>query len=445
MPKKSFRLVLTAMACTLLALPALADSQIRIVRLSDVEGSVQIDKNTGLGFERAFLNLPITQGTRLQTRDNARAEIEFEDGSTLRLAPNTRVDFSTLSVNDSGKHLSVVNLTDGMAYVNWLGKSGDIFAVNFSRQKIELTSAAHFRIESSPSLSQVAVFKGDVNVAGPSENVTVEKKKMATFDDNQDGKYKLAKVEEAPLDSWDKEAAEYHQQYSRNNSTPYGYGFSDLSYYGAFSNVPGYGMMWQPFLTGAGWDPFMDGAWSFYPGMGYMFVSAYPWGWMPYLYGNWMSVPGFGWMWQPGYWNSYSTIPRYTNTGAGNVHRLVAPTGSIRAVAVGRGPTLGTTSLLTSRMVVSRGSAGLGIPRGSLSDLKRVNSQVAKSGSAAIHPAPQFATTSTARSMNGFFGTAAERGYGAERAGGENGGRAAGHSMGGGHVGGAAAAGGGHH
>jgi len=36
-------------ACVLLALPALADSQARIVRLSDVHGSVQIDKNTGLG------------------------------------------------------------------------------------------------------------------------------------------------------------------------------------------------------------------------------------------------------------------------------------------------------------------------------------------------------------------------------------------------------------
>jgi hypothetical protein len=42
--------VVTAAACALLALPALADSQARIVRLSDVQGSVQINKNTGMGF-----------------------------------------------------------------------------------------------------------------------------------------------------------------------------------------------------------------------------------------------------------------------------------------------------------------------------------------------------------------------------------------------------------
>ena len=90
--------LLAAAACVLLALPALADSQARIVRLSDVQGSVQIDKNTGLGFERAFLNLPITQGTHVRTGANGRAEIEFEDGSSMRIAPNSTVEFDRLDL-----------------------------------------------------------------------------------------------------------------------------------------------------------------------------------------------------------------------------------------------------------------------------------------------------------------------------------------------------------
>ena len=122
---RSNLVLLTAAACALLALPALADSQARIVRLSDVQGSVQINKNTGLGFENAFLNLPITQGTQIRTHDRARAEVEFEDGSTLRLTPNTTVEFSSLGLSDAGKRMSVMNLVEGMAYVNWLGKSGD--------------------------------------------------------------------------------------------------------------------------------------------------------------------------------------------------------------------------------------------------------------------------------------------------------------------------------
>ena len=407
MSKTSFRLVLSLLACWLLTLPAFANSQARIVRLSDVQGSVQIDKNSGLGFERAFLNLPVTQGTQLKTGSTGRAEIEFEDGSTLRLAPNTKVEVTALTSNDAGKHLSVINLSDGMAYVNWLGKSGDIVTLNFSQQKIELASTAHFRLETTPSVAKLAVFKGDVDVTGPSETVAVSKKKMAIFDESDNGKSTFAKVEETPFDSWDKESIEYHDQYAKNNTTPYGYGFSDLGYYGAFSNVAGYGMMWQPYFTGVGWDPFMDGAWSFYPGMGYMFVSAYPWGWMPYYYGNWMFVPGFGWMWQPGYFNSFVSVPRYVHptTAAAVFHPPVPPTGTKQTVIVGHGgPVTGKTTLLSSRMVVSKGSAGLGIARGSISDMKHVNSQVAKSGSVEMHSTPQFATTSTGRSSMGSGG-----------------------------------------
>src|ERR1700730_1576643 len=161
--------VLAVSLCLLVSVPALADSQARIVRLSDVQGSVQIDKNTGLGFENAFLNLPITQGSQVKTHDRGRAEVEFEDGSTLRLTPNTTVEFSTLGLSDSGKRISVINLVAGMAYVNWLGK--DDFSLSFSHEKVSVDRAAHFRVEASSEIAHLAVFKGDVDAQGPAGKV----------------------------------------------------------------------------------------------------------------------------------------------------------------------------------------------------------------------------------------------------------------------------------
>lgn len=389
--------------CALMAVPALADSQARIVRLSDVQGNVQIDKNIGLGFENAFLNLPITQGTRLRTLSNGRAEIEFEDGSTVRLAPNSSVEFSTLGLSDAAKRTSVINLAGGTAYVNWLGK--DDFSLNFSREKISLDHAAHFRLELSAQAADVAVFKGDVSVEGSSGTVAVAKKKTATFNLADEDKYTLANnIKQEPLDSWDKESSEYHDQYAKNNQggSPYGYGLSDLNYYGSYSTIPGYGLMWQPFFTGVGWDPFMDGAWGFYPGFGYAFASPYPWGWLPYRYGNWNFVPGFGWMWQPGAWNSWLSVPRFTATNLVTAHPLVAPTGTMKTVVVGRGAAP-TSTLLASKTTLSRGSAGFGIPRGSLSDLKGLNHQVTKNGFAEVRTAPQFSASSP-RPFGGSFG-----------------------------------------
>lgn len=391
--------ILAAVACSLLALPALADSQARIVRLSDVQGSVQIDKNTGLGFENAFLNLPVTQGAELRTSANGRAEIEFEDGSTMRLAPNSTVLFSTLGVSDTGKHTSVVNLVDGLAYVNWLGKSGDEFTLNFSRETTVLDHYAHIRIDASDKSADLAVFKGNVSVDTPSGKVAVEKNKTAKFDVADDDKSTIAdKIAPAPLDQWDDQAIAYHDQYAKSNSSPYSYGTSDLNYYGNYTNVPGYGMMWQPFFTGVGWDPFMDGAWSWYPGFGYMFTSPYPWGWMPYHYGNWVFLPGLGWMWQPGGYNNWMPMPHYTATTAVHMTPLVAPTGTVKTVVVGKGGPAST--MFSSRLVA--GSAGLGIARGSLDNLHHLNSEVAKHGFATVHPSPQFTSSAGHATFGGF-------------------------------------------
>jgi len=385
----------TALACALLALPAAAESQARIVRLSDVQGRVQIDKNAGLGFENAFVNLPITQGTQLRTQENGRAEIEFEDGSTLRITPNSTLEFSRLGLSDGGKRMSAVNLVEGRAYVNWLGKTGEEFTLTFSQEKVELKQAAHFRVANSSSSAEIASFKNELEVTGPSGAVKVAKKKMVTFDVDDSDRATMAKnFEEDPYDEWDKQAVEYHDQYSKNNSTPYGYGYSDLSYYGGYNNVAGYGTLWQPYFAGVGWNPFMDGAWSWYPGMGFMWASAYPWGWMPYYYGSWIFAPGFGWGWRPGGWNTWQGGVHYVGPAIAGFRPPVAPSGTVSTLVVGKGGPVSTLAP-SMRTVVSAGSAGLGIPRGSFGNLHHLNAQVAKTGSVELHPAPAFSASSS--------------------------------------------------
>lgn len=384
------------------ALPLMAESSARIVRLSDVQGTVQIDKNSGAGFESAFVNLPVTQGSKVRTGNNGRAEVEFEDGSSLRLAPNSTLEFEKLSLSDSGTRISQVNLVEGMAYGNLLGK--DDFALTFSHETATLTRAAHFRVDASNEVANLAVFKGEVNVEGPAGKITVEKKKTATFNVADQDKYTVEnKIVEAPLDSWDKQAISYHDEYAKNNSrasSPYGYGLADLNYYGAYTSVPGYGLMWQPYFTGIGWDPFLDGAWGWYPGFGYMFASAYPWGWLPYRYGNWMFVPGFGWMWQPGMWTTWVTVPRYTRTTLVHVNAPVPPASGVKTVVMGR---TNTSPAFASRMVVHSGSAGMGIPRGSMRNLGHMNHEVAKTGFVQVRPAPQFSGSSPSTASSGGY------------------------------------------
>src|SRR5262249_50069625 len=137
-------ILFTVAALFLATIPVFADSQVRIVRLSNVEGTVKVDRNTGEGYENAFLNMPMVEGMKLATKDARRAEIEFEDRSTPHGTSKSSVEFTALSLRDSGVRVTTVTLRTGQAYVNYLAKQKDEeFKIAFSNETIPLTRAAH--------------------------------------------------------------------------------------------------------------------------------------------------------------------------------------------------------------------------------------------------------------------------------------------------------------
>jgi hypothetical protein len=368
-----------------LTVPLFADSQVRIVRLSEVDGNVQFDNSASQRYEKAFLNLPITEGVKLRSQSDGRAEVEFEDGSTLRVVPDTIVEFPQLSLLDSGGKLSTVHVKQGTAYVHFSGTKNDQLTITFGNEKLVLTRAAHLRLEVAQTDATVAVFKGDVQIESPSGTVNVGKRQTAMFDLADQDRHTIAKnMEEDPNDAWDKQQDQYHERYTASNYSsysPYAYGTADLSYYGNFFNAPGYGMMWQPYLAGAGWDPFMNGSWAFGPGIGYGWVSAYPWGWTPYHYGSWAFVPRYGWAWQPGStWAGFNTVPRVRNAPANFVVPQV-PVATRNTIVVNRAPVPELQGKSANKLVIRSNSAGLGVPRGGIANLAKVSEAVAERGS----------------------------------------------------------------
>jgi hypothetical protein len=269
-----------------------------------------------------------------------------------------------------------------MAYMNFIGAKDEELTLSFGREKLALRKASHLRVDVGERDATLAVFSGEVQIDGPSGTGEVGKKQTATFNLANKDQYTLAKnLEPDPYDEWDREQDKYHQRYSASNGySPYAYGVSDLSYYGNFLDVPGYGRCWQPYFVGAGWDPFMNGAWYWYPGFGYTWVSGYPWGWMPYRYGSWAFLPGHGWMWQPGTsWAAWRTIPPVV----GSPHRFTppqAPASPGRTVVVNRGPVPVNAGRSFNRMTIRNDSAGLGIPRGAVRNLGKVSQKVEQRG-----------------------------------------------------------------
>jgi hypothetical protein len=371
---------------------------VRIVRLSEVNGDVQLDRQTGHGFEAAFANLPIIQGGRLRTGD-AVAEVEFEDNSSLRLTPNSLVEFPVLSLGPDGTRASTIHVVQGDIYVSLTKGKANNVNVTFGNHTLDLSPAAHIELDLTGKQPRLDVMDGTVQAVSGATTTTVSKKKALLFDPaNSSAPTLVSKNEKGQYDDWDKHAVEYHQHLSPTNgnyaSTPYAYGLTDMNYYGSFESIGGCGMMWRPYLTSANWSPYANGVWAWYPQAGYSWVSPYPWGWTAFHSGSWNYCAGSGWGWQPN--NQWNGLQNTSLVGRpiGPTRGLKPPIGMPRPVgptmiAVNEKP-LVASKLNQDTFVFHKDSAGLGVPRGTFGKLDHISAGVAQHGSVekAVYIAP---------------------------------------------------------
>ena len=301
-------LALTMVFVLAAAAGAFAESHVRIVRLSYLNGQVQSDRATGQGLERAILNTPIVQGTRIVTGDDGLAEVEFENESALRIAENSEIQFRTLSMNDNGAKVNEIEVVKGVVYLDARSKGDDIYRIKNGDSTFLVQRDTQLRLSASPDQTRLAVFKGNVELMAQPHVVNIKRKETLTVDATDAAGYKIASGTEAlPTDAWNRERAAYQQAYAGNLGNPgpsFGYGLQDLNYYGSYFMAPGYGYAWQPY----GFANSMIGIRSLLRRCVDILARArvhlcfsYPWGWLPYHYGSWAFLgSGIGWAWIPG-------------------------------------------------------------------------------------------------------------------------------------------------
>ncbi|HEX4309945.1 MAG TPA: DUF6600 domain-containing protein [Acidobacteriaceae bacterium] len=283
-------------------------SQVRAVRISDVEGQVQIFTGDQVTFDQAQPNMPAVEGMRFVTGDNGRLEVEFEDGSVARITPDSSVRLTQLRRNADGSTVTQMDALTGLSYYE-LNNRGGQYTVHFGSDTATPVQNAVFRVALDTAPSQLAVMHGSVHVDdGQGLSLDVHPSQTFQADPQQPGEFTVAQVVAA--DSWDQWNSDRDESLARletsqttaraSSGEPNNPAWNDLDYYGNWYSLPGYGQVWSPAGVGASWDPFGNGAWGYYQNTGYTWISGYPWGWLPYHCGAWDFVDGYGWVWIPG-------------------------------------------------------------------------------------------------------------------------------------------------
>jgi len=307
------RVRLFGLSLLLLALSALPASatNIRMVRLSLAQGDVQIDRNAGEGWEQAIVNMPVIGGAKIYAAEQSKAELEFEDGSSVRLAGPAQITIIQLSSNAKSAPVNVIQVNSGEVYVNARLKDHADFRISDADgSSFAITQPSRLRFTVDQQTASLAVMSGEA--VGQTGETKVLAGKTYNYVLGQPGSAaSMAMVPPEPEDAWNQQRDHYNDQYAATggqfsgSDDPNAYGNADLGSNGNYSEVPGYGVMWQPNDVGSDWNPYDNGAWSYYPDWGWTFVSGYDWGWAPFYYGDWCYVGGRGWWWRPGPWRGH--------------------------------------------------------------------------------------------------------------------------------------------
>lgn len=142
--------------------PDAAETVPQIVRITYLEGDVRISRGTEGGapknvdWEKAVADLPLQAGFTLAT-DNGRAEIEFEDSSTLYMAPNSVLLFNALDSTADIPHTDLALLSGTVSLAVIPSVKGDTFILRTPTDTMITTYGQHSDLRVTAYMDAIAI------------------------------------------------------------------------------------------------------------------------------------------------------------------------------------------------------------------------------------------------------------------------------------------------
>jgi hypothetical protein len=290
--------------------PALADEEnpyvdVRLSRVSLIDGELLIQRGDDEEWTAASVNLPLRPHDRLWATDGARGEVQFDDGVAVQIAENTSLDLLGLDPD-----LTHLQLTLGVASISTPASHrrarDESVELDTPQASLQLAPASNVRIDVAEDGSTViTVREGEATINRNEGPLTVAAHQRVAIEGGDAPRYELDAA--APDDAWDQWVDERTGLLAKAKSREHlgsdvamtgDMGTTELDTYGRWDQVPTYGWVWVPRVN-PGWVPYQAGRWIWREPWGWTWVSYEPWGWLPYHYGRWIVAP-IGWVWVPG-------------------------------------------------------------------------------------------------------------------------------------------------
>ena len=272
--------------------------------------------------ELAILNLPLGPGDVIQTSAERRTEVQFDNGTIVRLDLNSRLKIETLLAQSlsTAKKISNLVLEEGQVYVMYKKHNSlEIFQIVTSGAAVKLdhNSVALIRL-TAEGTTDVQVERGKAFLLFGVDKMRLSQKSINAKQRgivSAENRVELAEYEVlSDFKAWNESINAHFPELHEGSYLPKPIrNVSKVIFEFAqkFGNMHGewlwhdlYGYVWRPYLNDyrypwGTWQPYINGSWTSSGGE-LFWVPSEPWGWVPYHLGIWMWDKSKGWVWLPG-------------------------------------------------------------------------------------------------------------------------------------------------
>ncbi len=271
------------------------DVTVPVPWVSDISGKADslMIKQSDTDWFQATENTPLGEGDMVWQDKGGQSEIYIGQGTYLRLAEDSGVQFTKLA-NDEVR----VTLTKGTVVA---ASGGAPLMLDVPGQSVVLNAGDRARVDVADNgATRVTASGGRVEVDGPRGRFNLGPGQSLSADSNGEGVQLVRTAQGDRFDQWNNQR---DQQLAAAAPPPVAADYlpapaaAEMAANGVWINDPTYGYVWRPRVV-VGWTPYRDGRWVWRPAWGWTWVSYEPWGWYPYHYGRWVLVSG-GWVWAP--------------------------------------------------------------------------------------------------------------------------------------------------
>lgn len=271
--------------------------------------------------ETAELNFPIGPGDTIRTSDCRRCEVQFDNGTIVRLDHDTELLVGTVLAQSlsSMKRISNLVLNKGRVYVMYKKyDSSELFQVLTPNTAVKLGHHGVAVLETaSDGSSSIQVERGDARLLFGRNEDQLQEKKVKKLE-----RWVVSREHNAQPSAFipSDDFLEWNRIINENFSELHDASFlpkpvqrlpKAVMYFAQkYGNLYGewvwhdlYGYVWRPhyndYYPWGNWRPYYYGRWTALNNQ-LFWVPEEPWGWVPYHLGIWVWDKNRGWLWMPG-------------------------------------------------------------------------------------------------------------------------------------------------